>query len=571
MRRLQILIWLVLLTIAPILRGQTDAMRYVVTLKEDGPAAAMEQLAIRYGGRVDPLASGNARQFAVIMTPSGAQLLGGDPGVTAVVPEATAASLTGRLHPATETYGSDGSSGTYSYDGSGNIIGIGADTFRYDAEGRLVRAIVRGVQEDYVYDAFGNRTSATGATNCLGTAPCTAPVSVSPSTNHLTNSDVSYDAAGSVTAASGANYSYDGTGMMTRSIAGSDDRQYVYTADDERIAVRQGLSWNWSVRDLRGKVLREYTSTEGASLTQTGRQWIKDYIWRDGLLLASTDATGTYHYHLDHLGTPRLITDANHVRVAEHAYYPFGSEISITPHESTEEPMKFTGHERDIVAGGYLTLDYMHARYYSSSLGRFLSVDPMDGSAHKPQSWNRYTYVEDNPMKFTDADGRQASITVIAPQPVIDPVYVAEKEHEFRLWVISNILYHIQNGYHAFDRKAKEFDHMMAFLVRSKVGFDQQDCGTDAECADVLYQMGGVYDVGGEFSDAKFAAQLEKQLAKDGVASVEKSIASLEKRLVEHEAKVGGLKYKSSVEREIRTFRRQIETAKQFLRSKGLM
>jgi hypothetical protein len=72
-------------------------------------------------------------------------------------------------------------------------------------------------------------------------------------------------------------------------------------------------------------------------------------------------------------------------------------------------------------------------------------------------------------------------------------------------------------------------------------------------------------------SDAKFAAQLEKQFAKDGVASVEKSLASLEKRLFEHEAKVGGLKYQSSVEREIRTFRRQIETAKQFLRSKGLM
>ena len=126
-----------------------------------------------------------------------------------------------------------------------------------------------------------------------------------PFTNHL--GGVSYDDAGSVTGASGATYTYDGTGMMTRSITGTDDRQYVYTADDERIAVRQGVSWTWSVRDLGGKVLREFTSTEGASLTQTGRQWTKDYVWRDGLLLASTDATGTYHYHLDHLGTPRLI------------------------------------------------------------------------------------------------------------------------------------------------------------------------------------------------------------------------------------------------------------------------
>jgi RHS repeat-associated protein len=445
MRRMQIMIGLLLLTVATMAYA-ADSARYVVTLNENVSPAAIEQLAIRYGGRVDPLSSGSTRQFAVTMTPSGAQLLGSDARVTAVVPESSAASLSGRLHPASETYGSDGNSGAYSYDGSGNITGIGADSFLYDAEGRLVRATVRGVQEDYVYDAFGNRTSATGATNCLGTSPCATSVSVSPSTNHLT-SGVSYDDAGSVTAANGAAYTYDGTGMMTRSIAGSDDRQYVYTADDERIAVRQGFSWTWSVRDFGGKVLREYTSAEGSSLSQSNRQWIKDYVWRDGLLLASTDATGTYHYHLDHIGTPRLITDANHVRVAEHAYYPFGAEMSIIPHEFTEELMKFTGHERDIVAGGYLTLDYMHARYYGGAVGRFLSVDRSLGNLLRPQSWNRYAYVLNSPVNYFDPYGlkeRQPgqqmekgdtcngtvvdgwctgeTITVEAPDPQITPV-----------------------------------------------------------------------------------------------------------------------------------------------------
>lgn len=430
MRRLQIMIGLVFLALAPMVYGQSDSKRYVVTLNQAASPAAIEQLAIRYGGRVDPLSSGGARQFAVTMTPSGAQLLGGDPEVTAVVPEATAASLSGRLHPASETYGSDGSSGAYSYDGSGDIVGIGSDTFLYDAEGRLVRATVRTVQEDYAYDAFGNRTSATGATNCLGQSPCATPVTVTPSTNHL--GGVSYDDAGSITAASGATYSYDGAGMMTRSIAGSDDRQYVYTADDERIAVRQGVSWNWSVRDLGGEVLREFTSVEGASLAQSNRLWTKDYVWRDGLLLASTDATGTYHYHLDHLGTPRLITDANHVRVAEHAYYPFGAEMSITPHESTEEPMKFTGHERDIVAGGYLTLDYMHARYYSPTVGRFLSVDSAAANVYTPQTWNRYAYAGNNPLRFVDRNGLEAIIFIVGSGSK-----VSESMGHAALWITS--------------------------------------------------------------------------------------------------------------------------------------
>jgi uncharacterized protein RhaS with RHS repeats len=48
----------------------------------------------------------------------------------------------------------------------------------------------------------------------------------------------------------------------------------------------------------------------------------------------------------------------------------------------------------------------MHARYYSPNLGRFMSVDPVGGEIGNSQSWNRYTYVENNPLAFVDPDGR---------------------------------------------------------------------------------------------------------------------------------------------------------------------
>jgi len=38
--------------------------------------------------------------------------------------------------------------------------------------------------------------------------------------------------------------------------------------------------------------------------------------------------------------------------------------------------------------------------------GRFLSVDPVLGDPHNPQSWNRYTYARNNPIRYTDPDGR---------------------------------------------------------------------------------------------------------------------------------------------------------------------
>jgi RHS repeat-associated protein len=50
--------------------------------------------------------------------------------------------------------------------------------------------------------------------------------------------------------------------------------------------------------------------------------------------------------------------------------------------------------------------DYMHARYYSPNLGRFMSVDPVGGSIGSSQSWNRYSYVENNPLAFLDPNGR---------------------------------------------------------------------------------------------------------------------------------------------------------------------
>ena len=54
----------------------------------------------------------------------------------------------------------------------------------------------------------------------------------------------------------------------------------------------------------------------------------------------------------------------------------------------------------------------MHARYYSSGWGRFLSVDPVLGDRKRPQSWNRCGYVENNPLNATDPTGEQAAITV---------------------------------------------------------------------------------------------------------------------------------------------------------------
>jgi RHS repeat-associated protein len=66
---------------------------------------------------------------------------------------------------------------------------------------------------------------------------------------------------------------------------------------------------------------------------------------------------------------------------------------------------RFTGKERDAETG----LDYFGARYYAARDGRFTTVDPamtVEDNLADPQRWNRYAYVRNNPLRYTDPDGR---------------------------------------------------------------------------------------------------------------------------------------------------------------------
>src|SRR6266699_425175 len=62
---------------------------------------------------------------------------------------------------------------------------------------------------------------------------------------------------------------------------------------------------------------------------------------------------------------------------------------------------KFTGKERDSESG----LDDFGARYNTSSVGCFMSPDPLGGHQEDPQTLNRYSYVRNNPLVLTDPTG----------------------------------------------------------------------------------------------------------------------------------------------------------------------
>jgi RHS repeat-associated protein len=121
----------------------------------------------------------------------------------------------------------------------------------------------------------------------------------------------------------------------------------------------------------------------------------------------------THYYLADQVGTTQMELAKGGWPIWQGYFTPFGQEIvgggeqivvGQTPADGTNNRYKFTGKERDTESG----LDYFGARYYASSMGRWMSPDPGKlNMKHllNPQKWNKYAYVLNNPLSLIDPDG----------------------------------------------------------------------------------------------------------------------------------------------------------------------
>jgi RHS repeat-associated protein len=113
------------------------------------------------------------------------------------------------------------------------------------------------------------------------------------------------------------------------------------------------------------------------------------------------------YYHLDALGSVRVVTNQAGAVVRRHDFKPFGEEINVT--FPAPDRKLFTGQERDSESA----LDYFGARYYRANLGRFTTLDPVGLNGLKlvnPQRFNRYNYATNTPLTSVDPDGRDAIV-----------------------------------------------------------------------------------------------------------------------------------------------------------------
>ncbi len=150
-----------------------------------------------------------------------------------------------------------------------------------------------------------------------------------------------------------------------------------------------------------------------------------DLIFFNGQRIARWASSGAKSYFFaDHLGSIGVVTDSIGNCLRDSDYYPYGGEIT-TSCNADANAYKFTGKKRDTESG----LDYFPARYLGSSMGRWMSPDPIpwlgwqhppEGSSEEeegeslrkfedwignPQNLNMYAYVNNNPLRYTDPTG----------------------------------------------------------------------------------------------------------------------------------------------------------------------
>jgi RHS repeat-associated protein len=284
---------------------------------------------------------------------------------------------------------------------------IATQTYTYDSLNRIkdAKEMIGTTQtwmQTFLYDRYGNRNFDT-TLNRTTTIPsgCSTAIcnpGVNTANNRLSTTDgYVFDNAGNTTKdAQLRKFTYDGENKQvkveTTNSGGTviaTNGEYVYDGDGKRIK-KKGYTNNVLteetifVYDAAGRLVAEYSTN-----------------------VAPASTAKVAYLTNDHLGSPRINTDANGAVISKHDYHPFGEEVFTTQRTSglgyaaDTVRKKFTGYQRD----DETELDYAGLRIYSSKLGRFFSADPIAPDIYTPLTLNRYEYCLNNPLRFVDAGG----------------------------------------------------------------------------------------------------------------------------------------------------------------------
>jgi RHS repeat-associated protein len=335
---------------------------------------------------------------------------------------------------------------TYEYDLIGTLLkrtsGSKIERFGYDELNRLVRSQVEGLREKiYKYEPNGNLIYKSD----VGTYEYKQTVNQHIAGPHAV-STVRLDTTGQA-----VNYEYDANGNMVngpvwgftssgrRTVAG--DRTIFYSQNDKPYQINDtGTGASLTMRYGPGDALIEKKSITAAGTTTT--RYLGGFEEEEFSVSGGSSSTVQRHHYggavfsiktvggtttlsthfllKDHLGSTDVIVDEDGVILTEngqetgrYSFDPFGMRRKASDWSEPTEKIVTNASGHPVTNKGYtgheqlddVELVHMGGRVYDAVIGRFLTADPIVQHEAGSQSYNRYSYVQNNPLSLTDPTG----------------------------------------------------------------------------------------------------------------------------------------------------------------------
>lgn len=208
-----------------------------------------------------------------------------------------------------------------------------------------------------------------------------------------------YDANGNMTSDGTNCYTYNETNQLAQVKNCSTNQttaEYIYDYNGNRLVKK--IYTNGVLSKTVYSPGDEYETTKIAS---NGANQNTSYYFANGQLIAKKNPDGSkIYYQNDHLGSTGILTDQSGNLVEETSYDPWGDIKS----GGLASKYLYTGQEKDPETN----LNYYNARYYDSSMRRFTQADDVIANIYNPQGLNRYSYVNNNPVNYTDPTGHMS-------------------------------------------------------------------------------------------------------------------------------------------------------------------
>ena len=297
---------------------------------------------------------------------------------------------------------------SYSFDALDNLTGRSwwddtanrSETFGYDNLNRLIQ-VTGPASKTYAHAQNGNLTYKSDVGTYSYPTNGIRPHAVTATLLGATTTSYAYDANGNLTTGNGRTLTYTSFNKPKTIANASGTTTLTYDANHHRIikAAPSGTT------TYIGKHYEKLVS--GATTTQ------KHYLYAGHNLIGAystfnngtSNTSNTRYFHTDHLGSIEVITHEWGGVVQRLSYDSFGKRRNVNGTDATAitamTTRGYTKHEHD----DEVNLINMNAREYDPLLGRFISPDTIIPGATNSQSFNRYSYVNNNPLSRIDPTG----------------------------------------------------------------------------------------------------------------------------------------------------------------------